>query len=165
MQSRATKPDFIRGLGLPFLAHLLRRISDRMVADAGDFEAELGIRAPPRTASTLLLLLAHGPQAVTEIAVQLRQSHPLVISWIEQLLALGFVARSVDPDDRRRTLVTLTPAGVAEANDMAAKSEVIGKAYEQVLADADADMFAALWRLHDLLERGRLAEALRQTPR
>ena len=76
------EPDFVRTLGLPFMAHLLRRISDRMVADAGAFEAGLGIKAPPRTASTMLLLRSCGPQSVTGIAAQLRQSHPLVITWV-----------------------------------------------------------------------------------
>ena len=154
-------PDFVRTQGLPFLAHLLRRISDRMVADAGAFEAELGILAPPRTASTMLLLRLHGPQTVTGIADQLRQSHPLVISWIKQLRALGFVTRSTDPKDRRRTVVRLTKAGEEEADRMAAASPLIGKAYDAVMAEADAQLFDALWRLHDLLIRGRLAEELR----
>ena len=155
------EPDFVRTLGVPFLAHLLRRLSDRMVADAGEWEAELGIRAPPRTASTMLLLRMHGPQSVTAIADQLRQSHPLVISWIKQLRALGFVTRSSDSKDRRRTLVALTPAGVTEADRMAAMSTIIGKAYEMVMAEADVELFDGLWRLHDLLARGRLAEHLR----
>ena len=161
MSSSGRSDDFIRAQGLPFLAHLLRRLSDRMVAEAGAFEAGLDIVAPPRTASTMLLLLDRGPQAVTEIAACLRQSHPLVISWIGQLRALGLVTRSADPKDRRRSLVTLTEAGVAEARRMAALSPVIGAAYADVLAEADADLFDALWRVHDLIERGRLADALR----
>lgn len=156
--------DFIREQGLPFLAHLLRRLSDRMVAEAGAFEAGLEVRAPPRTASTMLLLLARGPQAVTEIADRLRQSHPLVIDWIRQLRALGLVTKSTDPADRRRSLVALTDAGVAEAKRMAALSPRIGAAYAAVLAEADADVVDALWRVYDLIERGRLADALRFSP-
>lgn len=161
MSSTGRSDDFIREQGLPFLAHLLRRLSDRMVAEAGAFEAGLGIVAPPRTASTLLLLVSRGPQAVTEIAARLRQSHPLVITWINQLQALNLVTKSADPQDRRRTLVTLTDAGAEEAKRMAALSPVIGAAYETVLTEADADLLDALWRVHDLIERGRLADALR----
>lgn len=156
----ASDPDFVRSLGLPFMAHLLRRISDRMVADAGAFEAGLGIAAPPRTASTMLLLRTRGAQSVTGIAAQLRQSHPLVISWIKQLRALGFVAPATDPDDRRRTLIVLTAAGEAEADRMAAMSAIIGDAYAAILAEADTGLFEALWRVHDLLLKGRLADAL-----
>lgn len=161
MKPPAPNDDFVRSLGLPFLAHLLRRLSDRMVAVAGAFEGELGVRAPPRTASTMLLLHMSGPQSVTAIAERLRQSHPLVINWIEQLRALGLVAKSSDPRDRRRTLVALTAAGKAEAEHMAALSSVIGKAYETVLAEAELDLLDGLWRLYDLIERGRLADALR----
>lgn len=153
--------DFIRAQGLPFLAHLLRRLSDRMVAEAGAFEAELDVGAPPRTASTMLLLLTEGPQAVTGIAARLRQSHPLVINWLKQLRALGLVTKSADPEDGRRSLVALTEAGVTEAKRMAALSPVIGAAYAAVLTEAEADLFDALWRVHDLIERGRLADALR----
>jgi MarR family transcriptional regulator, organic hydroperoxide resistance regulator len=161
VSSTGRSEDFIRAQGLPFLAHVLRRISDRMVAEAGAFEAGLGVVAPPRTASTMLLLLTRGPQAVTEIADRLRQSHPLVINWIGQLRALGLVTKSADPKDRRRSLVALTEAGVAEAKRMAALSPLIGAAYAAVLAEAEADLFDALWRVHDLIERGRLADALR----
>ena len=164
MSSISRTDDFIRAQGLPFLAHLLRRLSDRMVAEAGAFEAGLEIVAPPRTASTMLLLLTEGPQTVTGISARLRQSHPLVISWIKQLRALGLVTKSTDPKDGRRSLVALTEAGVAEAKRMAALSPVIGEAYAAVSAEAEADLFEPLWRVHDLIERGRLADALRLSP-
>jgi DNA-binding MarR family transcriptional regulator len=156
------RDDFIRGQGLPFLAHLLRRISDLMVSEAGDWEdEELGVRAPPRTASTMLLLAEQGPQSVTQIAEKLRQSHPLVISWLRQLEKLAFVKSSTDPADARRTLVALTPTGRAEARRMAEGSEKIGRAYAKLLREADADVHEALWRVHDLLRQGRLAALLR----
>ena len=161
MVRRDLSDDFIRTQGLPFLAHLLRRISDRLVADAGDFERGIGIVAPPRTASTLQLLRERGPQSVTQIAEALRQSHPLIITWITQLEERGLVSRANDPDDARRTLVSLTKAGATEAERMAAASELIGQAYARLLAEADAPVHDALWRLYDLLQRGRLAEELR----
>ncbi|HYD12627.1 MAG TPA: MarR family transcriptional regulator [Allosphingosinicella sp.] len=156
--------DYVRSLGLPFLAHLLRRLSDRLVAEAGAFEAERGVRAPPRTASTMLLLNDRGPQSVTAIAASLQQSHPLVIDWIRQLHRLGLVTKSSDPEDRRRSLVALTEAGRAEAGRMAAFSEVIGEAYATLLAEVDPDLHDRLWQLHDLVEGGRLADALRASP-
>ena len=153
--------DFIRDLGEPFIAHLLRRISDRLVQDAGKYEAEIGIRAPPRTASTLLLLKARGPQSVTAIADALRQSHPLIINWVGELQRLGLVRRSADPSDARRSLVELTTDGGAEAERMASASIQIGEAYRKLLAEADAPIHEPLWRVHDLLVQGRLAELLR----
>ena len=164
MNAKHPPSDFVRVLGQPFMAHLLRRLSDRLVSDAGNYEAEIGIRAPPRTASTLLLLQSCGPQSVTAIADALQQSHPLIISWITQLQRFGFVTRTTDPDDARRSLVRLTRSGRTEAERMALASKQVGHAYEQLLEEADAPIHDALWRLHDLLDRGRLAELLRISP-
>src|SRR5580692_6042293 len=77
--------DFIRSQGPAFLAHLLRRLSDELVRGADEWSPEVGVTAPPRTTSTLLVLDEHGPLGVTEISALLRQSHPLVITWIKQL--------------------------------------------------------------------------------
>ncbi|MBC7985811.1 MAG: MarR family transcriptional regulator [Sphingomonadaceae bacterium] len=133
-----------------------------MVADAGAFYARLGIVAPARTASTLRLLADQGPQSVTQIAQRLKQSHPLVITWIRQLAKLGFVSSSVDPADRRRTLVSLTDAGGDEARRMAAALERLGRAYESVLEEAGDDVFGALCRIAERLDKGGLEGELRR---
>jgi DNA-binding MarR family transcriptional regulator len=111
------------------------------------------------------MLATQGPQSVTQIADKLRQSHPLVITWLRQLEKLKLVRSFADPEDGRRTLIALTAAGRAEAQRMTAASDEIGRAYAKVLREADADVFDALWRLHDLLEAGRLAELLRRQRR
>ncbi|MFZ2030320.1 MAG: MarR family transcriptional regulator [Vitreimonas sp.] len=162
------RDDFIRAQGLPFMAHLLRRISDHMVNEAGAWEdATFGIKAPPRTASTMLLLDQDGAQSVTQLAERLRQSHQLMVTWLKQLEALKFVKSAPDPDDARRSLAVLTPAGRAEARRMREASAMIGRAYSKLLREAHADphMLEALWRVHDLLQRGRLADLLRMERR
>jgi DNA-binding MarR family transcriptional regulator len=153
-------PDFVRAKGLPFLAHLLRRLADRMVADAGEFYVRQGVTAPARTASTLLLLREQGPQTVTDLAAKLRQSHPLAITWIRQLGKLGFVAQSTDPADRRRTVVSLTHSGEEEAERTRAALEQLGRAYEQLLADSGTALFDGLWRLDALTSDGALLRLL-----
>lgn len=110
----------------------------------------------------MLLLANLGPLSVTELAERLRVSHPLMISWLRQLQKQRFVKSAGDPNDARRTLMALTAAGRAEAKRMAEGSERIGRAYARLLREADADVFAALWRVHDLIEQGRLAALLRR---
>ena len=139
--------DFIHEQGLGFLAHLLRRLSDEFVAGATAWYPKAGVTAPPRTASTLLLLREGGPKSVTDISGTLRQSHPLVITWVRQLAQLGFVETSADPTDGRRTVVALTEEGEAEALRMAKALEVLGQAYSRLLKEVDADIYDALWRL------------------
>ena len=154
------REDFVRAKGLPFFAHLLRRLADRLIAEAGAFYAAQGVTAPARTASTLLLLREQGPQSVTDLAAKLRQSHPLAITWIRQLTRLGFVAQSNDAADRRRTLVCLTEAGEAEADRTRIALEQLGRAYQELLDEAGAKLFEGLWRLDEIASDGTLLKLL-----
>ena len=114
--------DFIQRQGPAFLAHLLRRLSDELVQGASAWYPQAGVTAPPRTASTLLALDEHGPLAVMELATLLRQSHPLVIVWIKQLKALGFVETRIDGNDRRRSVLSLTRTGKRRSSACARRS-------------------------------------------
>ena len=160
--------DFVRSEGLPFMAHVLRRLSDEFVQGCERWYPLFGLTAPPRTASTLHLLLRHGPQQVTQIADALRQSHPLVITWVRQLRALDMIATNADPDDRRRTIVSLTDQGHVEATRMLEADKVIERAYRVLLTEADAPVFEPLWRLETALRDrsflDRLVEAEDQDP-
>ncbi len=157
--------NFIAQLGLPFLAHMLRRMSDILVAGAGKWESEIGIRAQPRTASTLQLLARNGRQSVTDIAARLRQSHPLVITWIRHLETGGFVRTSPDPSDGRRTFVSLTAEGRREAERMRRASDVIGCVYRELLNEVGVELFDALVALEAACERRSVLERLRAEAR
>lgn len=68
-----------------------------------------------------LLLLAEQPRQLCEIADALQIDRPYATVLVNQLEGMGLTARSIDPEDRRRKLVALTPAGldtVAEARDV-----------------------------------------------
>jgi len=166
----APSTDFVQSEGLPFLAHILRRLSDEFVQGCERWYPLFGLIAPPRTASTLHLLLRHGPRPVMEIAEALRQSHPLVITWVRQLKALNLIATAADPADRRRTIVRLTDRGTAEAERMLVADKVIDSAYRTMLDEADAPVFDALWRLEaatrdrNFLERLIAAQDVGQEP-
>lgn len=139
--------DFIRMQGPAFLAHLLRRLSDELVQGAGDWYPKAGVSAPPRTASTLLALDANGPLGVTTIAAVLRQSHPLVITWIRQLEALALVETLADPHDRRRSVIALTRKGRAEVKRLREALAPMEQASRELLDAAAPGMFDALWRM------------------
>jgi DNA-binding MarR family transcriptional regulator len=54
-----------------------------------------------------------GPLTVGEAARHLDRAQSVVSDIVSQLEAKGLLEREADPQDRRRTLVWLTPAGVA----------------------------------------------------
>ena len=139
--------DFIQQQGPAFLAHLLRRLADELVEGAADWYPTVGVTAPPRTISTLLALDQHGSLGVTELAALLRQSHPLVITWIKELTRLSLVKSSGDPADRRRTLVSLTKKGRNELVRIRQALVVMEQASSELLNVAGADALAMLWAM------------------
>ena len=154
--------DFIQKQGPAFLAHLLRRLSDELVRGATDWYPEAGVTAPPRTASTLLALSDHGPLGVTEIATLLRQSHPLVISWIKQLKAAGFIRTRADSQDGRRSVIALTASGTAEVARLRIALRTMAKASQTLMDDAAPGLFDALWHMESTCRSTPFVEQLRK---
>lgn len=153
--------DIIKERGLPFFAHLLRRLSDDFVRGLTTWAPEAGMLAPPRTASTMQVLHVLGPLTVTEIAQAIRQSQPLVTTWIRQLKELEFIEREVDPMDGRRTLISLSKKGQAEIARQEEALASVAAAYHDLLEEAKAEVFDALWRVEAANRRLPFADRLR----
>lgn len=154
--------DFIKSLGTPYMAHLLRRLYDDFVRNIEHWYDECGIAAPARTHSTLALLDREGSLGVTQVADKLRQSHPLVLTWVRQLKGLGLVETSADHSDGRRTLLSLTKAGKEAVKKNREADHVIGKAYEALMREAGAPIYDALWRIEEACRDEPLIERLRR---
>ncbi|MFN3325572.1 MAG: MarR family winged helix-turn-helix transcriptional regulator [Bryobacteraceae bacterium] len=154
--------DFIQEQGLPFFAHLLRRLSDEFVSGFAVWNKEVGIKAPPRTHSTLQALAERGPLGVTQLAALLRQSHPLVITWVRQLKELGLVEARSDALDGRRTVLTLTDAGKAETEVQKLAHAAMIRAFEKLMREADAEIFEALWRIEAACRQKSFLDRLRE---
>ena len=66
-----------------------------------------------RTAASILKnLRERGPQRVTVLAAREQVAQPTMSVIIKRLGARGLVQRAVDPDDKRATLVAITPLGL-----------------------------------------------------
>jgi len=153
--------DFIRQKGPAFLAHLLRRVSDELVRGATEWYPEAGVDAPPRTTSTLLALDEHGPLGVTEIAGLLRQSHPLVISWIRQLDAAGFIRSRADAKDGRRTVIALTTRGREQVVRLRKALVSMEAASRRLMDEAAPGLFEAFARMDEASRQVPFARRLR----
>jgi DNA-binding MarR family transcriptional regulator len=96
---------------------------------AGVQDGKLG----PRHGVALSLLNEHGLLTVGRLAAELGLTLPTVSGIIADLEQAGFVERSADPQDRRRTIITLLPQH--------------GQAIDTWLAVATAPMARALDKL------------------
>jgi DNA-binding MarR family transcriptional regulator len=110
-----------------------------------------GREARRRMAAQLSLtefaLLAALPASQRELGEQLRKDPADMVRLLDAASDAGLVVRAADPADRRRRLVSLTPAG-SEA--LAAYFEAARVVEDEVLASLDASERVAL---HALLLR------------
>lgn len=161
---RRQADDFIAKQGPAFLAHLLRRLSDELVQGAALWYPSMGVTAPPRTVSTLIALDDLGPLGVTELARLLRQTHPLVITWIRELTSLSFVTTGSDPKDGRRSVIRLTAKGRAEVRRVRAALVGMEQASIRLLEQSGDGVLAALWRMENACRETPFADLLQRSP-
>ena len=157
--------DFVKRHGMGFFVHILWRLRDHIMRAYEEWGPEIGYLAPPRTHSTLLAVHEAGSISVTEIASTIRTSHPLVITWIRQLKEAGLVVSASDPEDARRTLITLTPLGRDEIERQKAARVLITRAFERLMTEADAPVYEPLWRIEAALRREPFIDRLRKEER
>ena len=79
---------------------------------AGGHAAWLDLDLTPSQIKSLMVL-ADGARPIYALADEVGLHRPATSTLVEQLVRQGLVLRAEDPTDRRRTLVDLTPAGVA----------------------------------------------------
>ncbi len=103
--------DLLAGLGVGFLGSRLKRLAERMQADAAEVARSLELPVQPAQMSMLLAIRLHGPISVGELAERLQLAQPTVT---RALGALGdYVEARPSPDDGRSRRLALTSAGDA----------------------------------------------------
>ena len=93
----------------------------------------------------ILARLDHGgAMAATDLAALERISHQAIANAARELEEMSLVSRSPDPDDRRRTLVTLTDRGRERlADERAAGQDWLVRAVAEELDPAERATLAA----------------------
>lgn len=87
--------------------------------------------------------LARGPMTMRELAHKLVSDAPYVTLMVDDLESRGYLTRTVNPDDKRTKILTITPAG-AEA---AARAQEILDRPPKALLSLPADDLATLDRI------------------
>jgi DNA-binding MarR family transcriptional regulator/N-acetylglutamate synthase-like GNAT family acetyltransferase len=103
--------DLLAGFGVGFLGSRLKRLAERMQADAAEVARFLDLPVQPAQMSLLMTIRLHGPITVGELAERLQLAQPTIT---RALGALGeFVEARRAPGDARSKSLVLTPAGEA----------------------------------------------------
>ena len=144
--------DFIESHGNAFLAHRLRRSSDRIVDQISGVLPRLGLDVPPRGASMLLLIVEREPIGVVEISRSLRLSHPLIVRMAKEFQERGLVEINADPSDGRRRILSPTEKARHEAGVLRAFNADLNGMFDDVFADIGASLISILDRFDAQLD-------------
>lgn len=103
--------------------------------------------------ATLSTLERSGPRRITDLAAIQGVAQPSMTTLITNLERAGYVERRSDPDDRRVSLVAVTPAGATYIHTRRrAGAEAIAELVEHLPDEEIATLTAAAPALHHIRE-------------
>ncbi len=124
------------------LARLGRRMRQRMPGEELDFGTIL-----------LLKVLAHAPLRLTDLAAAVELDASTVSRQVRHLEDRGLLERTGDPDDRRASLIALSPEGRTRLEAGAQRRrELVGRLLADWPADDREQLRVLLNRLLDRLD-------------
>lgn len=123
------------------LDRLMRRIHGRLTATAEDFDVH---KVGPGGGMLLLTIDEIAPAPMSELVQRLARDKSQMTRAVQALEAKGLVTRAGSPDDARKSMVSLTPAGAsAVIRIQQAVAKVLDGLLEPLTAD-DRDTLRSL---------------------
>jgi len=111
---------------------------------------EGGTGLSPSMTAALATIECHGPMTPSELATRERIQRPTATRVLARLEEMGLIARTPDPQDRRSSLVSVTPDATALlAEQRTRKTAFLAERLDRL----EAEDRAALERAADVLER------------
>ena len=153
--------DLIKQLGSLALASRLRRLSDRLMRDGIRIYREEGLAFEPRWFAVFYLLSQKSPLSVTEIAHQLRVTHPAVNQVAGILEKEGLLVSRKDRSDERKRLLSLSPSGKAMLNRLKPVWSDFKLSADELLAESGVDLLKALDRIENSLDHAETYERIK----
>lgn len=99
-----------------------------------------------------LLMLKRGPRRASDLATLSGIGRPAASALISDLEKKGIIKRSGDPEDRRATVLRLTPAGLTT---YAAFERELAEAFEDYCPEGESDLLLdELEKLAHRIDRG-----------
>lgn len=122
--------------------HLVDRLYDQMA----DALVERGLNIISKTMGIVQLLYSEGAKSQADIAERLEYSHQLTAQRLAWLYDNKFAVSERDPNDARRRLVQLTPAGMTEGEKLQAFLPLLMQAYGALFEEIGTDLDAIVQR-------------------
>lgn len=111
-------PDILQDLGYLALGSRLKRLAERLQADALKIHEQAGLKTQPSHFPMLAALDRYGPLTVSEAVAALGVSQPAVTRCLLSLVDMDLVMTTASETDRRQKIISLTKAGQAVVTKM-----------------------------------------------
>ena len=148
-------PDILQDLGYLALGSRLKRLAERLQAEATQIFEQNCFITQPSHFPLLAALDRYGPLTVTEAVSALGVSQPAVTRSLVGLVDMGLAETTVSETDRRQKTISLTEAGTAAVARM--KRDVwphVARAAAEMAAGPDASLLDQITRIEAALDFG-----------
>tara|TARA_R110000823_G_scaffold115528_2_gene238269 strand:- start:453 stop:1430 length:978 start_codon:yes stop_codon:yes gene_type:complete len=152
-------PDILQDLGYLALGSRLKRLAERLQADAAQIFEQNCFVTQPSHFPLLAALDRYGPLTVSEAVSALGVSQPAVTRSLVGLVDMGLAETTISETDRRQKSIALTQAGIDAVARM--KREVwphVARAAEELAAGPDASLLDQIARIEAAFDEKSLSE-------
>src|SRR5262245_5730468 len=154
----ASSEDFLDELGALALGSRLKRLGDRMMAEASRTYRAFGHDAQPKWFGLLALLHREGPVGVVDAAQRLGLTQPAVSQFCRGLEERGWIDVRTTAEDASRRRIQLTRSGRSSVASMQPMWLAVQQAAERLCREAGDDFLASIQRLERALADRSIAE-------
>ena len=152
------KNDFLDELGELALGSRLKRLSERMMGDAGNVYEHFGLDVQPKWFTLLALLHDKKAVSVVHASEYLGLSQPAISQFCRQLVDKNLITLKNDERDSRRKFMCLTPSGEAQIQQMLPVWDAVRAAAENLCTELENDFYHALQKFEQALENKSLLQ-------
>lgn len=148
--------DMMRDFGAMAFASRLRRLSDRLKAEATKVYRENGVEFNDSWFLVALVLSRREGISVSEAAETLGVSHAAISQMVAAMARKGLLIGHPDERDRRRTLLHLTEKGRDVVEALRPFWDAVGKCTDEMIASTGADLLPAITAIEEQLDQKNL---------
>lgn len=145
--------DFFDELGVLALGSRLKRLSDRLAAEANAIHQVYGRGSQARWFVLLALLHAKQQLSVVQAAECLGVTQPAISQACRELEAKGWLEVVVDDNDGRKRLMSLSRGGQRQVEVMQTMWQAVESAALDLCRDADVDLLQNIQQIERALTR------------
>lgn len=158
-------PDILEDLGDLFLGSRLKRLAERLQADAGRIIRAAGLPIQPAQFPMLAAIDRYGPLTVGQAVETLGLSQPAVTRTLTGLTELGLLETTRDEADLRQKTIRLTSAGeTLMARGKPIVWPRVDAAVKQLCAPLSGSLLEQIGQLEQALDRQSLEDRVRAMP-